>query len=853
MPGPWEKYGGASAAPTAAPDPIIKPVDQFRVRDQQLQEEAAARARADQELQVGKTQFDQSTKVATTGFDQADKLRSAFNALPDVKEYRQAIKAYSTALKSAPNPAGDLNLIYAFAKIMDPNSVVREGEAAAVAEGDTLAGQYIARLKKELAGDGTFRPEYRNQLRKELQTRVAELNRSYENQRTQYQGFAEKFGIDPAGVLGEHDGKLFYDDVFNYWKSQGAQFVEGDAPGMVDPRGAPTVDGNGSGWSQIGAGVGDIVEGGINNTVGLLANPVNTAIGRGLGYEGYTADMGQSARDALGLPEGDPTISAINQGAAGVGAMGQVARGAIGAARSAPVRNALAQFADQPLSNMTGGAVSAGLSEGARQQGYGPGVQAGAALVGGAGGYGAGRAVNAFSNPRTPTALGRAADDMGVTLMPADAGGAGTRMASGAVGRTLGGVPMAEGAERAVGSLGAARDRVAGNVGRVTDTQGAGQAAKRGAKDFISKSEERGGELYEKISIPPKTQAETSNTKTALAELTKGLESNPKLSKLWTENPRLKATLDALEKGGLSWEDLKRLRSIVGEIAGGPSLASDGHTNKAMKAFYGALSKDMEATATASGPRALSEFRRANQYWRGREKRIDTVLSSILGNDLNKSDEAAFAQINRWAQTGSGDFKAVAQAIRSMPAEEANTVRATLLARMGQAKKGAQDERGEVFSPAEFITQWSGLDERAKKMLFPNGDQRQDIEKLAMIASNMKQAGKYTNFSNTALGVNLTLHSAGLAGGPMGILASLGSAGLEFAAGKLLASPKFARWLASVPAKPSGGAQRHLTEALSSVAAKDPTIKAEVIQLSDYLKRSVEASPRRAAAEEEDD
>lgn len=880
MPQPWERDWSQPQQPQQAPQAGGPPAFIPGVP------KAPAQPTPPNTFTVATDQRDYETKRGDTAFNQKDKLRSDFSALPDVKEYRQAIKSYASALKSENNPAGDLNLIYAFAKIMDPNSVVREGEAATVAGGDTLYGQTVARLKKEMGADGSFRPEYRNQLRAELQGRVEELNRSYNTQRQQFERYAQDAGLDPEVIVGEHDGKLFKEDIRKYWETHGAKVYEpgeqrdaqGNAfpAGMVDPN--SQVSGNDPGYQQIAAGVGDIVEGGLNNTVGLVANPINTVIGRAAGYENYTADLGQSARDFLGLPEGNGTVGAINQAASGAGALGGLARGAVKVATSTPVRNALSTLADNPVSNMLAGGGAAGASEAARQGGYGPAVQGAAALFGGAGAYGAGRAVNALAQPRQANAVMQAADDLGVTMMPADVGGGATRLASGVTRRTLGEIPMAEGAKESLRTGANARDRVASGIGRVSDETGAGQAAQRGAKNFIAKSETRGGELYEKISIPPKAQAQTSNTRTALAELTKEMESNPELSKLWVGNERLQKTLEALtpkektvttgpagypafaktrgtgefEGGTVSWEDFKRLRSIVGEIAGSPSLSSDGAAIKAMKKFYGALSKDMEATATAAGPRALTEFKRANQYWRGRENRIETVLSSILGDNMNKGEAAAFEQINRWSQKQGGDFKRLAQAIRSMGPDEANEVRATLLGRMGTASKGKQNEDGNVFSPAEFMTQWNGLSPRAKTMLFPAAEHRKDIDKLVRVMGGMKKAGEYANTSMTSIGTN-AIATAGAAY----INPFLGAlyAGMQFGAGKLLASPKFARWVSSVPANPSAGAQRHFIQTLGAVATKDPTIKAEVIQLSDYLKRSVDASPGRVAAttEEEQD
>ena len=496
---------------------------------------------------------------------------------------------------------------------------------------------------------------------------------------------------------------------------------------------------------------------------------------------------------------------------------------------------------------------------------------------------------------KTPTEAQRAmsaADRQGITMLPADVGGTGTRMANGVATRTLGGIPIAAAAEKAVASAGNASQRVAANIGRVADDTGAGQAAQRGAKSFIKSSEERAGQLYEAISVPADAEAVATNTRAALAEVIQGFKSNPELSAIWTGHPRLRATLEALtpsnivdegrtalakatkefdaassqykillngvsapadvvaarqgmetaqsaiaaakqqmatDPGGrVSWQDMKRLRSIVGQIVGSPGLEADGATTAAMRKFYGALSSDMEATAAKAGPRALTEFNRATQYWRGRSERISNVLSGILGKNLDKGEASAFEQINRWAQKTGGDFKRLSQAIRSMPTEEADTVRASIIARMGKASPGRQNADGLLFSPAEWATQWNKLEPRAKSVLFPDGGHRADLNDLAVAMTGMKRAGQFSNFSNTSLGGNAAAHVTGLVTAPIFTIAALAA---EFGGGKLLASPSFARWLAKMPKNVSASAVKGYSKRLTAIAAANPAIRTEIKSL----------------------
>lgn len=716
----------------------------------------------------------------------------------------------------------------------------------------------------------------------------------------------------------------------------------------------PPSDGGGGGGNSpyslsnialgIGQGMSDIVKGAAI-LPGAIINPVGQALYDATGYGDQRYDVGSILSGSLGLPDNPNQMnSAIIQGGAAALTGGLAARGA-----AALLNPGTAQAVAQTLGRTPIRDTAAGMGAGAgsivgRESGV-PGGEYVGALAGGLAGYaGANRSFNAFA-PRTPTPIGQAATDLNVTMMPADVGGVGTRMASGAVGRTLGGIPMAEGAEAAINSASAARTRIADNVGTISDATGAGQALSRGEKAFETSSAKRASQLYEAIPVAAETKVALGNTREALTEITAGFRSNPELSQLWANHPRLKATLEALTPtdnraqgqvryaeatdrlrkaemevsdaknanlsirerqvvagerlakarqvfegmdiqttpaiqlsrarnelqlaqrefeaarsstpdeagmkrleaqigpaknaqdeafiesrqmpmgGELSWQDMKRFRTIVGEIVGQPSLTSDGSDIAALRKLYGALSRDMEATAAQSSPRALQAFRRADQYWRGREGRIEDVFATIFGGDGKRSPEAAFQQINSWAQSKGGDFGRLSRAIRSLPEDEAGIVRATIIQRMGLVPAGRQAGAGEVFSPATFSAQWQGLSARAKAVLFPNRQHRQDLDKLAMLTDNMKRASQFENFSNTSLGVNATAQGAlAISNLPAAVTLALG----QFGAGKLLASPAFARRLASLPARPTEQAARKWTESLGVLATREPLLAAEI-------------------------
>jgi hypothetical protein len=433
---------------------------------------------------------------------------------------------------------------------------------------------------------------------------------------------------------------------------------------------------------------------------------------------------------------------------------------------------------------------------------------------------------------------------------------------------TLGGIPLTEAANKVVQSARDARDAIASKIGNFRTTDGgaadtvyAGQRLQRGAQAFLNQSEKRAGDLYEAIPIAGDRPAVLTNTRSALSDLTKGFTSNEALSRLWADNPRLKATLEALtpdtspifkpgmapgggaetgrtqigtafENGQLSWQDLKRFRSIVGQIIGKPSLESDGAQIDALRKVYAGLSEDMRSTASGAGPGALKAFERANTYFNAKQNRISETLAPMFGKNLDASPEDAYRALIGWSKNQGGDFAAVARAIRSLPEDDANTVSATILNSLGKVSKGRQDQTGSVFSPSDFVTHWNELSDRAKSALF-QGDARRAIDDLVTVASGMKQgAQKFANTSKTGIAIGATgTISSSIAHpitAPFMILGQIG-------AGYLLGKPAFARWLTSYIKKPNAAAALNQIQKLGKLASTEPQIADDVLRVQQRL------------------
>jgi hypothetical protein len=147
----------------------------------------------------------QSLKKSRT--DQALSMAQDYNSNPDVKAYNSILPTYAAALESPDTPAGDQGLVYAMAKVMQADgSAVRSEEVQNTESLQPYVDQIKAQFGKQLNADGTFLPSARQQIRQAMAQKMGFLNRAYINQRVRYKEQADRAGLDPRDVVGDHTG-----------------------------------------------------------------------------------------------------------------------------------------------------------------------------------------------------------------------------------------------------------------------------------------------------------------------------------------------------------------------------------------------------------------------------------------------------------------------------------------------------------------------------------------------------------------------------------------------------------------------------------------------------------------------
>lgn len=127
-------------------------------------------------------------------------LRTEFQA--QVKPYIELSQAYQKIETAAKNPsaAGDISLVYGFMKVLDPGSVVREGEFATAANAggvsDTVRNLYNKALNGQRLGEN-IRSDFLQQARN-----LVESQRILSNDlMTRYTDVAKNYKLDPNQVV----------------------------------------------------------------------------------------------------------------------------------------------------------------------------------------------------------------------------------------------------------------------------------------------------------------------------------------------------------------------------------------------------------------------------------------------------------------------------------------------------------------------------------------------------------------------------------------------------------------------------------------------------------------------------
>lgn len=142
--------------------------------------------------------------VSSTNRQVEGELRSQFLALQPVRDFmalQPAIREIEqAATRENPTRINDINLVFAYAKMLDPASVVREGEQIMI----TRSGGPIEALRgmiNGLNGGATIAPETRASILTEARSRFSSAREAFELFAEEYRGLASDYGVNPDRVV----------------------------------------------------------------------------------------------------------------------------------------------------------------------------------------------------------------------------------------------------------------------------------------------------------------------------------------------------------------------------------------------------------------------------------------------------------------------------------------------------------------------------------------------------------------------------------------------------------------------------------------------------------------------------
>ncbi|WP_454655102.1 hypothetical protein [Bosea beijingensis] len=129
-------------------------------------------------------------------------LRKEVQQLPSYKNLAQAAPIYRSMFDTAGRntKASDLNLVYGLGKIMDPTSVVREGEMIMVKNSAGMSEQLMGAINA-LNGGAALTPETRQALMQEAYSRMDTYRQQFDQDMGQYRGIVGRRGFNADDVI----------------------------------------------------------------------------------------------------------------------------------------------------------------------------------------------------------------------------------------------------------------------------------------------------------------------------------------------------------------------------------------------------------------------------------------------------------------------------------------------------------------------------------------------------------------------------------------------------------------------------------------------------------------------------
>jgi hypothetical protein len=134
-------------------------------------------------------------------FDEEDKMRGDY--VSQSKNFQTIQSAWNNLKGKIENPTGasDMSLIFAYMKLLDPTSTIREGEYATASNVGTIPQTFIGKYNKAVEGNGFLdqkvRESFINEAKKMYQSSLSQ----HKQNTSEVRRIAKSYGLDPDRVI----------------------------------------------------------------------------------------------------------------------------------------------------------------------------------------------------------------------------------------------------------------------------------------------------------------------------------------------------------------------------------------------------------------------------------------------------------------------------------------------------------------------------------------------------------------------------------------------------------------------------------------------------------------------------
>jgi hypothetical protein len=179
--------------------------DQAKQRAMESPEAKAERARKEQadrlegELKRATLEERRRAAAGAPAKTTAD-LRSEFQSLPVVKDTEVMASAYGKVTSADPTAAGDMSSIFAYMKILDPGSTVREGEFASAQNAAGIPDR-IRNMYNRAASGEILAPEQREDFKAQARNLLKAQKSRYDAKAAEYRRLAREAGVPESNVV----------------------------------------------------------------------------------------------------------------------------------------------------------------------------------------------------------------------------------------------------------------------------------------------------------------------------------------------------------------------------------------------------------------------------------------------------------------------------------------------------------------------------------------------------------------------------------------------------------------------------------------------------------------------------